>query len=364
MVGSGLCKDLLAAGRPRIFILTRNRSRAPELLSGLTEVIVLEGDITVPQLGLAPDVYKSLQCSVTEIVHCAANTRFGLSLDAIRTPNVTGTRNMLDFALGCRRLEKFVHISTAYVAGRTSGRIPEEVNQHRHGFFNTYQQSKYEAEVLVLDAMKRLPAIIVRFSSIIGDSRTGEVTGFNHVHQLLRLFPRSVLPVAPGHPDAPIDLVPTEWAVGALSHLVTSAFSAGQVYHLCSGPQKSFTVAEMMRTTLALFENHPIGRTWLPIELPELISLPEFELFVEKSRRKGDKLLSALLTALGYFLPHLATFQYFENQRAAKALETSAVALPHAREYYPKVVEYCLSANWIGKRKGHDSGPLPPPPSP
>jgi long-chain acyl-CoA synthetase len=350
MLGSEFCRRLLAEGRCRVYVLTRQpNGTVPHSQPG---AILVQGDMVSPWLGLSPDVHKALRESVTEIVHCAADTRFGLPLDVVRRPNVTGTKNVLDFALSCRRIEKFVHVSTAYVAGRGAGRIPEEANRHNHGFFNTYQESKYEAEGLVLDAMNRLPAAIIRFSSIIGDSRTGQVTGFNYVHQLLRLFPRNVLRVAPGHPDVPIDLVPTEWAADALTHLATSAFSAGQVFHLCSGAGKSLTVREMMETTVAQFENHAIGRTWLPIELPKLVSLSEFEAFAAESRRKGDKLLNSVLTALGYFLPHLAVFQSFETERTTKALKTSALVLPHAREYFPKVVEYCLDTSWIGKRRG------------
>ncbi len=356
LVGGGLCKSLACAGRGlRIFVLTRRRDGLSELFSANGEVSVLQGDMTAPQLGLRPEIFSALQKSVTEIVHCAADTRFGLPLDTIRATNVTGTRNLLKFARGCKRIQKFAHVSTAYVAGRRSGNILESANRQHSGFFNTYQQSKFEAEELVLDAMKDLPTIIVRFSSIIGNSQTGQVTRFNYVHQLLRLFPRNVLPVAPGHPDAPIDLIPTEWAVGALFHLIGSGFSEGQVFHLCAGPEKSFTVGELMSTTVALFESNPIGRTWMPIQLPELVSLSEFEAFAERSRKKGDKLLNALLTALGYSLPHLATFQYFENKRASQALATSNLKLPHVREYYPKVVEFCLNTNWVGKRRNSES---------
>jgi nucleoside-diphosphate-sugar epimerase len=349
MLGSEFCSRLLAERKRRVYILTRQPSGTK--WQDQPGAVVVQGDIVAPGLGLSPDISKEIRESVSDIVHCAADTRFGLPIEVIRRPNVTGTRNVLDFALSCRRLEKFVHVSTAYVAGRGTGSIPEEPQLHNHGFFNTYQQSKYEAEDLVLSAMDRLPAAIIRFSSIIGDSRTGKVTRFNYVHQLLRLFPRNVLPVAPGHPDVPIDLVSTEWAAAGLKHLVTSAFSPGQVFHLCAGPERSLTVREMMDTTVAQFESNETGRTWLPIQLPRLVSLSEFEVFAAESRSKGDKLLNSLLTALGHFLPHLAVFQLFETGRAAKALESSPVVLPHAREYFPRVIDYCLDTKWVGKRR-------------
>lgn len=349
MLGREICKRLLATGTRRVYILTRQpNGTIPCCPSG---AVLLEGDIVAPGLALRQDIYKTLQGSVSEVVHCAADTRFALPMEVIRGPNVTGTKNVLEFALGCRRIEKFVHVSTVYVVGKRTGRFPEEANRHKQGFFNTYQRSKYEAEDLVLNAMDRLPAAIARVSSIVGDSRTGQVTGFNYVHQLLRLLPRNVLPVVPARPDVPIDLVPTDWAANALTHLVTSVFAARRVFHLCSGPDKSLTVDELMKTAVAQFENHPTGRTWLPINLPQLVSLDEFEAFATQTKRKGDKLLNSLLKALGYFLPHLAVFQSFETERAAQALATSSVVLPHSRDYFHRIVKYCLDINWIGKRR-------------
>lgn len=355
LVGSGLCQRLVAAGWPKIVIPTRSPPKTPHPLDGLPGVTFLVADLAAPNLGM-PGVYESLQRSVTEIVHCAADTRFGVALDLIRKSNVGVTRNLVEFAMGCRRLEKFVHVSTAYVAGRSTGHIPEAFNRHGCGFLNTYQQSKYEAEELVLGAMNHIPASIVRFSSIVGESATGKVTRFNYVHQVLRLLPRNVLPVAPGNPDVPIDLIPSEWAAGSLAHLLSPAFVPGQVFHFCAGHENSFTVGEILKETVTQFENHPIGRTWMPIQLPELVSLSEFEAYAEKIRRKDDKLIAALLTALGYFLPHLATAQYFEREQANKVLECCTVPLPHIREYYSKVVAYCLDTRWIGRRKSQEAG--------
>ena len=355
LVGSGVGLLLATGGTDlSLSVLTRNPSKMQQSLA--SSAVTVQGDITKSQLGLSTAVYNRLQDSITGIIHCAADTRFGLELNSIRTTNVTGTVHMVEFARGCRKLQKFLHVSTLYVVGRCSGNLAEDPNRHTQGFLNTYQQSKYEAEEHLLQAMGEIPVMIVRLSSIIGDSRSGEVRRHNYVHQLLRLFPRNVLPVAPGDPNAPIDLISTEWAVSALAYLFSSAFRAGQILHLCSGAEKSLTVGEMMRTTVAVFESHPIGRTWCPIQLPELVSLSEFEVFAQKRRGKGDKLLDALLTALGYFLPHLAIVQSFENQKANQALLGSELILPHIQEYYPKVVNYCLETNWVGRRK---SGAMP-----
>jgi nucleoside-diphosphate-sugar epimerase len=352
LIGSRLLGRLLSSKPDRfVFALTRQRGKfvSPGLDSRLT---VLEGDLSRPGLGLDKAVLSKLQSSLTEIVHCAAETRFGLPLEEARATNTYGTRQLLDLARCCKRLEKYVHLSTVYVTGRSTGVTPEAPLQHANGFCNSYQQSKYEAELLVVEAMGHIPAAIFRLSSILGDSQTGKVDQFNYVHQLLKLFSRNVLPVAPADPTAPVDLIPTGWAIAALAHLFDGAFVPGRVYNLCGGPEASLTVAELIDLTIAAFEKHPMGYRWLPIRIPELVSLPEYEAFVEASRSKGDRLLNELLRVLSYFLPHLGLFQAFENNNTRRGLVGSGLELRPAREYYPKVIDYCLETDW-GKLELH-----------
>lgn len=346
LVGGELLQRLLAA-RPdrRVVVLSRQAEKLASL-SGCPQVSILQGDLTLPHLGLDPSTIRELQSSLTEIIHCAAEIRFGVSLDQARAANTAGTKSLLDLARGCRGLEKFGHVSTIYVAGRMAGRIAEAPLSHRKGFFNAYQQSKYEAEGLVLEAMREVPIAIYRLSSIIGDSQTGRVRQFNHVHQLLKVFPRNVLPMAPGDPAAPIDLVSTDWVVAALAHLFENRFVAGRIYQLCAGPEASLTVREMLDLTAELFESHPAGRRWLPIRIPRLVSLAEYEKYVERRRRGGDRLVNELLRVLGYFLPHLGLVQNFDNRRVRDGLAGSGIELPPIRTYYGKVVQYCLETDW------------------
>jgi len=351
LVGGGLLTHLLDTRPERqICAITRQRDRILTL-NQLPQVVALHGDLVHPQLGLDKQMYATLQSCVTEVIHCAAETRFSLPVEQARMTNTVGTQNLLTFARSCRRLEKFAHLSTVYVVGRSIGYFDEAPLYHDSGFCNTYQLSKYEAEELVMQAMQDLPAAIFRLSSIMGDSQTGRVQQFNYVHQLLRLFPRNVLPVAPGEPNAPIDVIPSDWAIPVLAYLFESNFVAGWIYHICAGPEHSFSVREMFDLTVSTFESHPIGRTWLPIRVPELVSLATFEKFVESSRREGDRFLNELLRTLGYFLPHLGMFQAFENRKTMDALAPSGLTLPETRDCYSKVIQYCLETNWIGQRR-------------
>ncbi len=346
LVGSELKSRLLVAQpERRLVAFTRQREKIPEL-NLITGVVALQGDITHPRLGLDDRTYAELRSGVTEIIHCAADTRFGLSLESARTVNTEGTRNLLELARGCRRLKKFAYVSTVYVAGRSTGRFLEEPFHHQKGFCNTYQQSKYEAEELVCRAMADIPAAIFRLSSVIGDSQTGVVRQFNYVHQLLRLFPRNALPLAPGEPDAPIDLIASDWAMAALAYLFENGFASHRFFHICAGPDRSLTLRKMIQLTVSIFESHPMGRKWLPIRVPELVPLSRYEEFVEERRREADRLLNDFLRVLEYFLPHLGMFQAFDNKNTVELLARSGLEFPPIGDYYGKVVGYCLETNW------------------
>jgi nucleoside-diphosphate-sugar epimerase len=254
---------------------------------------------------------------------------------------------VLDLARRCRRLVRLGHVSTVYVCGRAAGAIAEApAPPPAEGFSNAYQESKHEAEAFVLQAMGDVPAAIYRLSSLVGDSRSGRVGQFNHVHQLVRLFPRNVLPVMPAEPRAPVDLVPSDWVAGALVHLFDETFVPGAVAQLCAGREGSLTVQEVVDLTRQAYARHPLGRRWGPIRAPELVPLAEYERYVARHRQGSDRLYGELLRVLDYFLPHLGIEQAFENHLAMDGLAGAAMPLPPIRSYYEKVVRYCLDTWW------------------
>jgi long-chain acyl-CoA synthetase len=115
----------------------------PELVTALTpslplsldgrggrgvRVETLPGDISLPRLGLDEATYSRLAGRITHIIHSAADLRFDAPLEELRKTNLQGTANMLELAHLVQRdhgLERYAHVSTAYVAGGRSGAIPE-----------------------------------------------------------------------------------------------------------------------------------------------------------------------------------------------------------------------------------------------
>jgi len=329
LVGSAWL-PLLLKNNPerRVVILSRSHPKS---------ISTIHGDLTQRDLGLAPETRSALIQNVTGIIHCAADIRFRLPIDQARATNTAGTRRLLALARKCKRLEKFAHISTVYVAGKHRGIIREEQLTKPPGFMNSYQQSKYEAEELVFEAMRDIPASIFRLSTIISDSN-GKVRQFNYFHQLVKLVPRNPFPIIPGNPEAAIDLIAGDWTVSALALLYESHFVPGRVYHICAGREHSMTVEEILRWTFHIFNQ---SRT-KPAMQPRLVTLDEFERFAMQQARKGNAPVRGLLRVLREFLPHLAIPQYYDNAETLALLRRAGLELPPIREYYPRVVASCL----------------------
>jgi len=271
---------------------------------------------------------------IGEIVHCAADTRFDRPREEAMAANAGGTRAVLDFAHRCPRLKRVVHVSTAFVCGRREGVIPEAPLEPGHQFVNTYQESKYEAERLVIAEMPRLPVSIVRISSIIGDSRTGEVRRINHVHQLLKLVTRAPLPVMPYRGEAPVDLVPLDWVTESLARIL-DGLEPGRVYHLCAGQGHSLALEALLDLLPALFAPRAVV-------YPRRVSLKEYDQFAAGA---STALQKEVIRVLGYFLPHLGMNQVFAVDRTHPLTGTP----PDPRLTLERVVRYSIAANW-GRR--------------
>jgi len=92
----------------------------------LARVRVVEGDMCLPGLGLAPEVKHSLAASLDLIVNSGGITEFGPDVRWAAATNVDATLHVIDFLRGCAHAA-LLHLSTCYVAGRRNGRIAEQI---------------------------------------------------------------------------------------------------------------------------------------------------------------------------------------------------------------------------------------------
>jgi len=196
-LGGHFLRYLLRCGEDRVIALSRStRNKAfDDRLAHLHRlhpgrIACVEGDVLLPGLGLSTKDFEYVAEEVTDVWHLAAITRFEeLLREKIFRVNLDGTRNVLDLARSLPRLERFHHVSTAYVAGNWPAGtvVPEGPLYVDHDFKNPYEASKYQAERLVAEA--GLPFTVYRPSIILGESISGLSDGQTvyNVAKMLRM---------------------------------------------------------------------------------------------------------------------------------------------------------------------------------
>jgi nucleoside-diphosphate-sugar epimerase len=150
-------------------------------------LLVIEGHLEDTSLGLNLQVRTDLAERVDEIIHCASATFFSERRRAsVEKANVANLKNILAFAAGSR-CSFFHYISTAYAAGKRTGRCPEEILETRE-FTNVYEETKHIAERLTRECCeeKGIRLNIYRPSIVYGNSRSGKTFRFNAVYYPLR----------------------------------------------------------------------------------------------------------------------------------------------------------------------------------
>jgi long-chain acyl-CoA synthetase len=198
------------------------------------------GDVTLDGLGINAAVRTALAEEVGAILHCAASISFDMELDEARAINVEGTREVIGFARECKalgRLERFVHVSTAYVSGKFEGTFRERQLDAGQEFRNTYEQTKWEAEHIVRAATDLAPAI-ARPSIVMGESDSGWTPAFNVLYWPLRAFSRGLFQEIPALPSAHVDIVPVDYVADGLFRLLDSEDQG--VFNLVAGRDAPF----------------------------------------------------------------------------------------------------------------------------
>jgi len=215
--------DLLAQAKPRIASLRGQR------------IEVLTGDITDMHLGLSGDEYVRICASVTDIFHIGGSSDLSIPREMIWRANVEGTRNVIELARDCARLNRFNHYSTSYVSGDRIGVIAEDELDLGQGFRNAYEETKFHAEKMLQRINGLLPISIYRTSSIVGDSQTGEIDRFEGPYYLGILLVMSPLMVAlplPGDGAAPLNVVPVDFVARSSWALSRDPRAVGRTFHL------------------------------------------------------------------------------------------------------------------------------------
>jgi thioester reductase-like protein len=203
-------------------------------IEGGDRIDVVEGDITDRRLGLSAETYERLTAETTVAHHLAAIYNLAVPEEIANKVNVEGTGNVLDFCARCENLERLNYVSTAYVAGKRTGKVYEHELNLGQEHKNHYERTKYLAEVWVREYLHKVPTTIYRPAIVVGDSRTGETSKFDGPYYMLRSIARmGNLPLAQyGRSEAPFNVVPVDFIVDGIAALSHDEAAIGETLHL------------------------------------------------------------------------------------------------------------------------------------
>jgi thioester reductase-like protein len=197
----------------------------------LENFALIEGDITLENLGLEEEDLAVLREETTDVFHLAAVYDLAVERDLAFRVNLDGTRNVNEFCKSLPHLQRYNYISTCYVAGKRTGRILETELEHQAGFRNFYEETKYLAEREVEALKTTLPVTIYRPSVVVGDSKTGETAKYDGIYYLihyLRKNPALLRFVNVGNKNVRLNLVPVDFVVEAIAALSRDEAAVGK----------------------------------------------------------------------------------------------------------------------------------------
>lgn len=287
---------------------------------------LIEGDITQAGLAISNKDQEYLKERIVTFWHLAAIYDLAVPRELAWKVNVEGTRLVNEFVSKLPKLKRYIYFSTAYVAGNREGIIYENELERPAAFKNYYEETKFEAELLVDEQKKSLPITIIRPGIVRGHSITGETSKFDGPYFFLNLIDRiKFLPFVPfiGRSTSSINVVPIDYILAASIYLSKSEAAIGQTVHLTD--PNPHPVEEVYRNMVQLMTGkQPKGR--LPHRLAQ----------VSLSNGPVRKALGVELETLDYLTWNAS----FDTQNAERLLSASGIQCADFLETMPAMVEF------------------------
>ena len=280
-IGKRLVRSLLTRPDATVYFLMREPSA--ERLAKLsrfwgtdaTRAIPLEGDLTQPGLGIAPNDLDPIMSKVDHVFHLAAI--YDLEADGateMRT-NIEGTRNAVLFAMAVGA-KHFHHMSSIAAAGLYHGVFREDMFAEAEELEHPYFASKHESEKVVREEC-RIPWRIYRPGLVVGDSTSGEMDKVDGPYYFFKLIQKTRKLLPPWMPSigfegGRINLVPVDFVVAALIHLAHVEGEASMLPNQSLGPRCHDVLPHADAFVCSLYGNSPLcGLPTLSPPAPSII---------------------------------------------------------------------------------------------
>jgi thioester reductase-like protein len=292
----------------------------------LESFVIVEGDISLPQLGISGSDLQTIQYETTSVFHLAAAYDLSVSKDRAFNVNLQGTKNVNDLVVSIKDLRRYNYVSTCYVSGKREGLIFETDLEHKAGFRNFYEETKYLAEIEVEQLKSHLPVTIYRPSVVVGDSETGETAKYDGIYYLihyLRKAPSILRLFNIGNEKVRLNLVPVDFVVESMTALATDAAAIGKTIALAD--PAPMTTAE----TFDVIAKDLSGRK-SEFNLPP--NLVEWFLNTRISPR---------ITGLPHHgVPYFFIAQNYDTETANELLAPHAIVCPRFKDYVGNILDF------------------------
>ena len=314
------------------------RARYPSAVDRLRPV---EGDLTLPRLGLSDADLEGLRGRIDHFFHVAAIYDMNASAESQEAANVDGTRHAVQCAealqAGC-----FHHVSSIAVAGMYAGNFSEDMFEEAGELPHPYFRTKHESEAVVRRECK-VPWRVYRPASVVGHSQTGEIDkidgpyyAFKLLQKIRRLLPQW-FPLV-GIDSGKFNIVPVDYVVAAMDYLAHKEGLDSECFHLVN--PEHYTSGEMLnifadaghaprfalRLDSKVFSFMPSGLTATLGKLPPV-----------------KRLMGSLMSGVGLPSGAAALFSWntrFESRMTRKALKGSGLEVPKLESYADRLWDY------------------------
>lgn len=350
-LGTQIAIRLLKRSNDKIIVLIRGKNNKdavnrlcrawwefPELLEEIDNRIhVVNGDISKNKLGIEKEEYTKLVQAVTNVIHTAADWSLKSTLEKLQKTNVQGTQNVLklaDLAHKDHGLDRFSHISTAYVAGGKMGTVSENSLTSEFGFLSDYEKTKFESEVEVKKS--EFDISIFRPSMIVGESSTGYIKTFNTVYVPLRLYLNGKLKVIPVSGSMKINLVPVDYVADSVVNLNFDKRAVNKTFHLTAPKESLPTVKELINFVKGWSEDNINVKLNDPIYVPlNASSIKKISSFGSLFGKGTAKLLETMNTLSPYFNEN----REYQRNNMDELLGSYKYKW---QDFLPKILEYAV----------------------
>ena len=311
-------------------------------------VIVVSGDVTLPNFGIDISVFNTYINKFSTIIHTAAIVKHYGSFSDFEKININGTKSISAFAFAYKK--RLIHISSISVSGNY---LVKQCNRNvtfsentlyigQHYTDNVYVNSKFESEKIVLSYMEkgliaqihRIGILSARYSDGMFQEKIYENAFYNRLKSMVQIgaVTDSMLPQM-------IEFTPIDYCAGAIVLLAKQSACNNKIYNLYNPNLVS------IKDLIVSFKKSNV--------LISILSEKEFDERLHMLSSESDSSLSYIINDVTYNSNHLLTLNYdytvhIKSDFTQKYLEKLNFKWPYPdSDYIKKLLDYMKKTHFI-----------------